>query len=118
MPREYAGTVRRVVDGDTMDVELDLGFHVVTKQRIRLSGIDTPETYRPSCAAEREHGERAKRFVESMCLGRECRVVTDRDRKGKYGRYLGTVYPPGSDASINDLLRENGLAKLESYPAD
>jgi micrococcal nuclease len=115
MSREYECVVTRVVDGDTLDVEVDLGFDIVTKQRVRLLGVDTPETYRPSCEAERAHGEKAKEFVQGECLGKKCKIVTDRDRKGKYGRYLGVVYPPGSSVSINDLIAQNGLAKLESY---
>lgn len=115
MSREYECIVSRVVDGDTIDVEIDLGFDIVTKQRIRLLGVDTPETYRPSCEAERVHGELAKSFVEGECLGKSCKLVTDRDRKGKYGRYLGVVYAPGSSVSVNDLIVEKGLAKLDTY---
>lgn len=115
MSKEYECTVKKVVDGDTMDVEIDLGFDIITKQRIRLLDVDTPETYRPSCEAERMHGERAKQFVISMLLDKKCKLVTDRDRKGKYGRYLGILYPPGSEISINDLLKQHGLAKLETY---
>lgn len=115
MSRAYECVVTRVVDGDTMDVEVDLGFDIVTSQRIRLLGVDTPETYRPSCEAERAHGEEAKRFVAGACLGMKCKLVTDRDRKGKYGRYLGVVFPPGSETSINDLLRAKGFSKRESY---
>ena len=115
MSRQYDCVVTRVVDGDTLDVEVDLGFDIVTSQRIRLLGVDTPETYRPSCEAERAHGEDAKRFVADACFGKPCKLVTDRDRKGKYGRYLGVVFPPGSEESINDLLRANGFSKRESY---
>ena len=115
MSREYECVVVKIVDGDTMDVEINLGFGITTKQRVRLLGVDTPETYRPSCDAERIHGERAKKFVEDECLGKKCRLVTNRDRKGKYGRYLGVVYAPGSDISVNDLLLRNGLVKLENY---
>ena len=64
MSREYECVVVKIVDGDTMDVEINLGFGITTKQRVRLLGVDTPETYRPSCDAERIHGERAKKFVE------------------------------------------------------
>lgn len=115
MSKSYECIVRKVVDGDTMDVEIDLGFGIVTKQRIRLLGVDTPETYRPSCEAERVHGERAKQFVVSMLLNQKCKLVTDRDRKGKYGRYLGVIYPPESDISVNDLLGQHGLTKLDTY---
>ena len=115
MSREYSCVVRKVVDGDTLDVEIDLGFHILTNQRIRLLGVDTPETYRPSCEAERVHGLRAKQFVIDQCLEKKCKLVTDRDRKGKYGRYLGVIYPPESTISLNDLLKQHNLAKLESY---
>lgn len=116
MSREYSCVVSRVVDGDTVDVEIDLGFSVTTKQRIRLAGVDAPETYRPSCQSEKEHGERATQFVTGECLGKACRLVTVGDhRRGKYGRYLGTLYAPGSDVSVNDLLKLHGLTKLPSY---
>eukprot|EP00873_Tetraselmis_striata_P026913 jgi/Tetstr1/447177/TSEL_034614.t1 len=98
-----------------MDVEIDLGFDIITKQRIRLRGVDTPETFRPSCEAERLHGERATHFVTSLILNKKCKLVTDRDRKGKYGRYLGVIYPPTSDISVNDLLEQHGLTKLDTY---
>lgn len=113
--RRYMGTVTRVVDGDTLDAEIDLGFGVITRQRMRLLEVDTPETHRPSCDAEREHGERATRFVEASVLGRRCEIETMRDKRGKYGRYLCWVYPPGSEKSINALLRENDLAKRDVY---
>lgn len=115
MARTYECTVTRVVDGDTLDVEVDLGFAIFTKQRVRLSGVDTPEIFRPSCERERAHGMRAKEFVEELCLGKKCTLVTDRDRKCKYGRYLGTVYAPESETSINNLLVRAEMAKLECY---
>lgn len=118
MSREYSCTVTRVVDGDTVDARVDLGFEVSLTIRIRLTGVDTPETYRPSCDAERRHGEQAKKFVSERILDKTCRLVTDRDSQGKYGRYLGTLYAPGSSVSVNELLRQSGLVKLDSYPPD
>lgn len=113
--REYVGIVTNVVDGDTMDVEFDLGFNVRITQRLRLLDVDTPETFRPSCEAEREHGQRAKEFVIHHVLGKRCRILTQNDKKGKYGRYLAFVFPPDADTSINDLLIKNNLVKLDHY---
>lgn len=116
MSRKYNCVVKRVIDGDTMDVEIDLGFGIFTVQRVRLLGVDSPETFRPSCEAERVHGIRAKEFVENEVMnGKKCVLTTDRDRKCKYGRYLGVLCTEGSIKSINDLLHENGLCKLEKY---
>jgi micrococcal nuclease len=99
-----------------MDVEIDLGFGIFTLQRVRLLGVDSPETFRPSCDAERDHGIRAKEFVEKQVTnGKKCILTTDRDRKCKYGRYLGILFTEGSDISINDLLHQQGLCKLSSY---
>lgn len=113
--RQYTCTVTRVVDGDTLDARIDLGFGVFTVQRVRLMGVDAPETYRPSCEAERQHGQRATAFVSDLLLDRVCRLVTNKDKKGKYGRYLGVLYPPGSEVSVNDMLREKGLVKRQGY---
>lgn len=94
-----------------MDVEVDLGFGIFTVQRIRLLGVDSPETFRPSCEAERTHGILAKEFVENQVRGKTCTLTTDRDRKCKYGRYLGILRIDGCSDSINDLLKTNGLCK-------
>ena len=104
---EYNATITRVVDGDTVDVDIDLGFDVwIRSQRIRLFGIDTPEC-RTRNKAEKAHGLLAKEYVQNaLRLGK---VYTLRTReKGKYGRYLGEIKV--GRTTINKLLLKELLA--------
>ena len=109
---EYRAEVLRWVDGDTVDLLVDLGFTILVSTRFRLLGIDTPETNR---RASREAGLAATAFAESLApVGS---VVLVRSTKtGKYGRWLATVYPMGGDGdplvSVNDALVEAGHARV------
>lgn len=87
---EYRCEILRVVDGDTVDVDIDLGFGVkYAKQRIRLYGIDTPES-RTRDLEEKKYGIMAKEYVEAyMPVGSKQVIVTQKDDKGKFGRILG-----------------------------
>lgn len=116
VPRSFPCVVTRVVDGDTVDVSLDLGFGFTSRQRVRLSGVDAPETFRPRCAAEREHGRDARGFVDSAVSGRAC-VLDTECREDKYGRVLGVLRVEGEARSVNDMLRERGLTKRADYGA-
>jgi|TARA_R110000824_G_scaffold159471_1_gene333853 micrococcal nuclease len=85
---EYSATVVRVIDGDTVDVDIDLGFDCwIRKQRIRLSGIDTPES-RTRDKQEKIYGLAAKKYVQGF-LALNTVVTIKTVEKGKYGRYLG-----------------------------
>ena len=113
----YKAKVIRVVDGDTMDVAIDLGFGIAygTEKhpvRIRLNGIDTPETWRPKSDAEREHGERATARVKELIEDKE--VIIYSYKLGIYGRYAADVYLIGG-ISLADLLKEEGFEKKDSY---
>jgi len=111
---EYWGRVEKVVDGDTLDINFDLGFNVHFKARVRIVNIATPEIFRPSCPEEKMHGLAAKHFVESMVLGKRVKVITKKDKTGKYGRYLADIkFPDG--ITLSDMLRENGFEKKPSY---
>ena len=90
---EYRATVRRVIDGDTLEVDIDLGFKtILKKEKLRLLGIDTPEL-RSRNINERAHAQEAKYFVEKLLPpDSEIIVRTEKDTKGKYGRYLARVY--------------------------
>lgn len=85
---EYQATIVRVIDGDTIDVDIDLGFdNWLHKQRIRLCGIDTPES-RTRDKQEKVHGLLAKKCVqEHLEVGKSYPLRTT--KKGKFGRYLG-----------------------------
>jgi micrococcal nuclease len=97
----YYTKIDKVVDGDTVDVSIDLGFDVWHKQRIRLNGIDAPEKNTPL-------GKVLKTYMISLLEGKTVKLeVTKPD---KYGRYLGKIYLD-SEESINDQLIRFNLAK-------
>ena len=84
---EYNCIIERVVDGDTVDVRVDAGFDIWTKQRVRLMGIDTPES-RTRDLREKKFGKLATARVEELLpVGSKQRIVLTKG-KGKYGRYL------------------------------
>ena len=110
---EYRCKVTRVVDGDTVDVDIDLGFGVwMHKERVRLYGIDTPES-RTRDLEEKKYGLLAKEQIKSfMPVGSMQTLVTMKDKAGKFGRILGKflIYDKKTDAqmSINDwMVRED-----------
>lgn len=110
---EYSCKIVRVVDGDTVDVDIDLGFGVwMHKERIRLHGIDAPEN-RTRDLEEKKYGLLAKEQIKSfMPIGSMQTLVTVKDRAGKFGRILGKflIYDKKTDAqmTINDwMIREH-----------
>jgi micrococcal nuclease len=113
---EYDVTVIKVVDGDTVDVDIDLGFGVtLTDERVRIMGIDTPES-RTRDKVEDLFGEAAKaRLKELMKNGGKLITTEDRkgeDMKGKFGRILGDfkVDYNGETKTVTDILVEEGHA--------
>ena len=121
----YNAKVLRVVDGDTLDLMIDLGFRQFSKQRVRLYGVDTPETFGvKKGSAEWTAGVKAKAFVEHW-LATHCPdgvMIKSHDGKqlgqGKYGRWLVHVMPPGSAGVVKDLAHElvkNGHAETVQY---
>jgi micrococcal nuclease len=105
---EYRTKVSRVVDGDTVDVDIDLGFGVwMKKERIRLLGIDTPES-RTRDREEKKYGLAAKEFLKKA-LGTSPILKTTKDGKGKFGRILGEFIVEVEDnrININQLLVDN-----------
>ncbi|HSG30642.1 MAG TPA: thermonuclease family protein [Thermodesulfobacteriota bacterium] len=106
----YYGKLIKVVDGDTIDVEVDLGFHTCVKERLRLADIDTPEVYGKNASPE---GTVAKNYVINALTDKLLRIETFKDRTGKYGRFLALVYYQSDNRwiNLNDELIEKGLAK-------
>jgi len=106
---EYSCKVERVVDGDTIDVTLDLGFDILHRCRVRLYGIDTPES-RTRNKDEKARGKMAGSFLkEAVEKGKEVVIQTKlKDSKGKYGRVLGDVIV--DDVNINKLMVQCHLA--------
>lgn len=117
---EYRAKIIKIVDGDTVDVDIDLGFDVIlSNQRVRLHGIDTPES-RTRDAEEKEFGLLSKKFLTSFLpKGSFQTLVTEVDRdgddaRGKFGRILGKfkVYDAKRDreTTINELMIAEGYA--------
>ena len=132
---EYQATVARVVDGDTLDLEINLGFHVHHRVRVRLLGVDTPETFGVKKESEEyRKGLAAKHFVLDWLLdhgvnddrynpSRRTVTITSHDgghpRAGKYGRWLVRIYGPKEmeilpeevyPESLNEALLREGYA--------
>ena len=111
---EYRCTIRRVVDGDTVDVDIDLGFGIwVRNERVRLYGIDTPES-RTRDLEEKKCGIYAKQCVEAfMPVDSNQTLKTYKDKVGKFGRVLGefVVYDPEQDrqTTINEYMIINKI---------
>ena len=106
---EYRCRVAHIVDGDTVDLDIDLGFGVwLHKQRIRMFGIDTPES-RTRDLEEKKYGLAAKKFLTGM-LDDEggLTLKTQKDAEGKYGRILGEIWRTTNyaDRSINQYMIE------------
>ena len=109
---EYKAKLIKVVDGDTVDAMIDCGFSVYRKERIRLLGINAPET-RTRDKKEKEKGLIAKaRLKELIKDGRnEFMVKTFLDGKGKYGRLLGVLYNLGSEEDEESEALQSQIAK-------
>ncbi|ORT58229.1 thermonuclease family protein [Streptomyces sp. CB03238] len=108
---QYPAKIVEIVDGDTVDTELDLGFDVVTRQRIRLYGINAPEK-------NTQAGRDARQFVVDWVRQHTpaitlhtVQTAKGSDAREKYGRYLGTLTAASAGDSLNDALIAAGLAK-------
>lgn len=111
MYQYYVNEVTNVVDGDTIDVVIDLGFDIMFKSRVRLAGIDTPES-RTSDKAEKVLGIEAKEYLKKHIKAAKTVVIrTEKmDSSEKYGRILGWVYLDGDSESINNKMIMDGYA--------
>lgn len=102
---KYKAFVASVYDGDTITCIIDLGFTIKVKKIIRLLGIDTPELR----GEEKTMGKKVRDYLRSLILNQEIILETVKDKTGKYGRYLATVYY--NNMNINKHLLEIGYAK-------
>ena len=100
--------INRVIDGDTIDVEIDLGFYITLSQRVRLKDIDAPET-RTKNLEEKERGIVAKEWLENE-LFREGEWIIETHKEDKYGRILGTLYFLGDPVTLNEKMLNEGIA--------
>jgi len=107
----FVREVKNVVDGDTIDVIIDLGFDILFSSRVRLAGIDTPES-RTTDKAEKALGIEAKEYLKKQLKDAKSVVIrTEKmDSSEKYGRILGWVYINGESESINNKMINDGYA--------
>jgi micrococcal nuclease len=103
---QYKVTITKVVDGDTVDVDIDLGFSVVLKkQRVRLYKIDTPES-RTRDKEEKKFGLASKEYLKNTLLAAKNIYLISHD-KGKFGRILGELFTDDNDKSVNMQMVDN-----------
>ncbi len=100
--------VVKVVDGDTVDLEIDLGFSLTKKERCRIAGIDTPEC-RTRNKEEKQYGQAAKLYMTGL-LKNATDLVVRTEKDGKYGRMLGWIYADGKELSLNEQVVVDGYA--------
>jgi len=106
----YNAKLDRVVDGDTCDALIDLGFNTFVKKRIRFVGVDTWES-RTRNKEEKIKGLEAKAYTKDKLENSDNGKFTLKSYgTGKYGRVLGEIFIKGEESSLNDLLKENGHA--------
>ena len=103
----YKARCKSVYDGDTVTLDIDLGFSTwKMHQKVRLHGINTPEIR----GSERSQGLVSAARLRELIDGKEVVLLSHKDKAGKYGRWLGTIYL--GDININQLLLDEGLATI------
>ena len=106
----YSAKLVRVVDGDTADAMIDLGFDTWVKKRIRFYGVDTWES-RTRNLEEKKKGLAARDYVKDLLENSdEGKFLLKSHGVGKYGRVLGELFVKGNEKSVNELLKDNGHA--------
>ena len=110
----YNCKIIKVIDGDTVDIEIDCGFNISVKERIRLEGINAPET-RTKDKKEKSKGFEAKAYLIHLLSSASDSPITIRTAKdkGKFGRWIGKLYR--DDKCINYLMVETGHAEYREY---
>ena len=111
MYQYYVRKVEGVVDGDTIDVLIDLGFDILFSSRVRLAGIDTPES-RTKDLKEKALGLESKEYLKKALKDAKSVVIkTEKmDSSEKYGRILGWIYINDDTVSLNDMMINDGYA--------
>lgn len=105
---QYNATLHRVVDGDTVELVVDLGFNISIKETFRLIGINAPERFT-------DGGKKATQFLIDTLSTKPLHIVTFKDKKDKYGRYLVSILPQNCEKFIAEMLVDAGLAVYKKY---
>ena len=106
---EYRAKLIKIIDGDTIDVKIDLGFGISLKKRVRLFGINAPET-RSKDLDEKKAGLASKRRLEAVLEASDGKFILKSKGVGKFGRCLGEILV--DNVNINQLLIKEGLAEV------
>ena len=112
-PNEYEVFNYRVIDGDTLEVDIYLGLDVSTKKTIRINGVNTPELRSPD-SSERKKANKAKKFVEKLLSDADKIYLMTKGESGKYGRTLGdiSIYKDEAFSLLSEQLITNKLGKV------
>jgi micrococcal nuclease len=104
-------SIHKVVDGDTIDADIDLGFDISLTKRIRLAGIDTPES-RTTDANEKKLGLESKEWLKKRVEGAKDIIIRTElpDSTEKYGRIIGHLFINGEETSLNNQMISEGYA--------
>jgi len=97
---EYKAKIVKIIDGDTFYADVDLGFYVTLRTKFRLYKVNTPELRTPE-------GKKVKQFVKKLLEQEEVILLTKKDRKGKYGRWLAEVLLDNGEYLSEILLEKN-----------
>ena len=100
--------INKVIDGDTVDLDIDLGFSLTISHRVRLKGVNAPES-RTTNSEEKERGLAAKAWLIEQ-LSRDGEWIIETHKEDKYGRILGTLYMIGDPVTINEKMLNEGIA--------
>jgi micrococcal nuclease len=101
--------INKIIDGDTVDVDIDLGFGITYSQRVRLKDINAPEI-RTLNTEEKAKGLAAKEWLQKE-LSREGEWIIETTKEDKYGRILGTLYLVGDPVTVNERMLNEGVAE-------
>ena len=105
----YNAKIIKVYDADTVTAIVDCGFSISMKIKVRLYGINAPEVR----GKERPEGLKSRDYLRSLILDKNVIIETIKDKKGKYGRYIGIIHIDGKN--VNELLVENKYAVKKDY---
>jgi len=100
--------ITKIVDGDTIDLDIDLGFSLTISHRVRLKGVNSPES-RTTDLEEKKKGLAAKEWLTEQ-LSKEGEWIIETYKEDKYGRILGTLYMIGEPVTINERMLNEGIA--------
>lgn len=107
---QYKATVLSVYDGDTFTLDVDLGMKTHLIEKIRLARVNTPEVR----GSEKEWGKEVRDHVKELILGKDIIIHTQKDKEGKYGRYIAEVFfqkNEGKWINLNDYLLKQEMAR-------